>query len=64
MMVVLANQIGVNLCCCKRCLSSSFAAAAIIRLDLSVNRFYTGGFLHADDIRNLACGEGSRESLC
>ena len=30
-------------------------------LGLSVNSFYTGGFLHADDIRILATGTGSVE---
>ena len=30
-------------------------------LDLSVNNFYAGGFLHVDDIRNLATSTGSVE---
>ena len=31
-------------------------------LGLSINNFYAGGFLHADDIRTLVSGCGSLES--
>ena len=31
------------------------------RLGLSVNEFYAGGFLHADDIRTLSSGLGTPE---
>ena len=32
------------------------------RMGVSVNGFYAGGFLHADDIRTLATSEASLEA--